>query len=103
VAPDQDMDLDNVRIPADIELSATYDPNFLGGVGVLEGTAVAGPTPAVQIAEPQAWNGDLLYRSLPPRRNDLTGSRPVNIRLIPYFAWNNRQKKGMKVWLPLPG
>ena len=30
-----------------------------------------------------------------------TETRPVRIRMVPYFAWNNRGEPQMTVWMPL--
>ena len=32
---------------------------------------------------------------------DLYPDKPVHIRLIPYYAWGNRGKAEMTVWMPL--
>ena len=37
-----------------------------------------------------------LYQDLPSEP-----PRPVRIRLIPYYAWNNRGEPKMTVWIPL--
>ena len=54
----------------------------------LEGTA--------RIQKSNNWNGSL-YRQL-SASNTL---EDVEIRLIPYFAWGNRGKSEMSVWMPL--
>lgn len=77
----------NVALPRDIKLTPRFDHKLLGGVVMLEGTAEG-------IAE-QAW-GDELYREVKP-----TATKPVEVKLIPYFAWANRGKSEMTVWLPL--
>jgi len=79
--------LSDVRIPADIQLTARYDQRLLGGIVVLEGQALARPA--------LDWQGKL-YREF--RSAD---SRPVKARFIPYFAWANRGPSEMSVWLPL--
>lgn len=77
----------DVRIPHDVELTARFDPDLLGGVVVLEGSAL--------VAEEPPANG-ALYREL-----DDGPLRPQDIRLIPYYAWANRGNPEMSVWLPL--
>jgi DUF1680 family protein len=62
------------------------DKALLGGVAVIEGKAGAAAA---------AW-GEQLYRELRP-----TESRPIDLKLIPYYAWANRGKSEMTVWLPL--
>jgi DUF1680 family protein len=77
----------DVTIPSDIQLTARLDRRLLGGVVVLEGKALA--------RSEADWRGEL-YRDA--RTASLT---PVDIRLIPYFAWDNRGPSEMTVWLPL--
>jgi uncharacterized protein len=36
-----------------------------------------------------------LYRELN------TAAQPVDVKLIPYYAWANRGKSDMTVWMPL--
>ncbi|TWU18712.1 aceric acid hydrolase [Allorhodopirellula heiligendammensis] len=78
--------LEEVRIPSDITLRSRHDTSLLGGVSVLEGTAISKPT--------GAWQNQL-YREF-----DASNATPVPIRLIPYYAWSNRAKSEMSVWLP---
>jgi DUF1680 family protein len=80
------VDIDDVRLPRDAEWRPRHEPDLLGGVTVLETTA--------HVRTGGEWKG--LYRRLPtdPPRN-------VSIRLIPYYAWNNRAPGEMTVWLPL--
>jgi DUF1680 family protein len=78
--------LDAVRLPRDAQFTARHVPDLLGGVTILETEAQAVPT--------APWT--TLYRRLP------SGSpRPIPIRLIPYYAWNNRGAGEMSVWIPL--
>jgi DUF1680 family protein len=76
-----------VRVPRALELTPRHDPQLLGGVTMLEGRAhrIAGGD----------WEGRL-YKELTPGEGD-----PVDLRLIPYYAWNNRGPVDMRVWLPL--
>ena len=54
----------------------------------LEGDAI--------IVNNKPWNNQTLYRELCP-----TGKQKVRIRLIPYYAWDNRGIDDMSLWLPL--
>lgn len=74
-----------IFLPADAALTAREAPELLGGVVVVEGTAVA--------LDDAGWEG-ALYRAEAPAR------RPVALRAIPYFAWDNRAPGAMLVWLP---
>jgi DUF1680 family protein len=76
----------DVLIPRGIALRPRFDGTLLGGVTVLEGKAEA---------VPEEWSGGL-YRELPR-----AAPRPVDLRLIPYYAWGNRGRSEMTVWMPL--
>jgi uncharacterized protein len=84
-----DVRLLDVRLPRNAELTSRWDKDLLGGVTVVEGSAAA--------ASQGEWAGKL-YRDL----ND-TPAKPIDLRLIPYFAWANRGDSEMSVWLPLGG
>ena len=76
----------DVRVPRDARWSSRREPGLLGGVTVVEGTAVASKAAA-------DWSGQL-YRDVAP-----SNDRPIDLKLIPYFAWANRGKSEMSVWL----
>lgn len=78
--------IDNVLIPTNIKLTPKKITIEGSPIVVLEGVA--------KLAENNSWGGTL-YR--PVSQADET----VNIRLIPYYAWGNRGKTEMTVWLPL--
>ena len=63
-----------------------YDPQLLDGVVVMERLGDWLP------AEP-----DNLYQAAPPSR---VAAQPITLRLIPYYAWSNRQLSAMQVWIP---
>ncbi|MHC4243397.1 MAG: glycoside hydrolase family 127 protein, partial [Planctomycetota bacterium] len=75
----------DVHVSKDITLNARYDDLF-GGVTVIEGRAVA---------VRHDWSNKL-YADFEEARK-----RPLNLRLIPYYTWNNRGPAHMTVWLPL--
>jgi DUF1680 family protein len=77
----------DVVLPRNIHLTPRFDGKLLGGVTVLEGEALA--------RSGGDWT-DKLYR-----RADVAEDRPIRIRLIPYFAWANRGKSEMTVWMPV--
>jgi DUF1680 family protein len=76
----------DVSVPPNVELTARYDQRLLGGIVVIEGKALSHPN--------ENWNGQL-YREF-----HANGTQPVNLRLIPYFAWANRGHSEMTVWMP---
>jgi DUF1680 family protein len=73
---------------AGAEFEPEYRRDLLGGVTVLKTTAKV-------LASPR--------RTIIGQYVDITerDSTPVNVLLIPYFAWNNREEPKMSVWLPL--
>jgi DUF1680 family protein len=77
----------SITLPVTIRLTPRSDRDLLGGVVALEGKA--------ERTVESAW-GDELYREITP-----AAARPVDVRLIPYFAWANRGKSEMTVWIPL--
>jgi hypothetical protein len=81
------MNIDRILLPREAMWMAERRADLLGGVTVLETEAVALPVA-------QATGG--LYRRLPAGQ-----PAPQQIRMIPYYAWNNRGAVDMSVWLPL--
>lgn len=64
-----------------------HEPNLLGGVTVLETEALVAPK-----LEPAGR----LFQRVPKG-----APSPIHLKLIPYYAWNNRDETEMTVWLPL--
>lgn len=85
----RDVRLVDVTIPENINLAARHDGRLLGGMVVLEGKVFARSS--------DAWRGQL-YREFQPGP-----SKSVEARFVPYFAWGNRGKSDMTVWLPIRG
>jgi DUF1680 family protein len=78
--------LDNVLIPADIQLKPRKT-NIAGSeITVLDGKA--------RLTDDISWK-NILYREVGK------ADKTVNITLIPYYAWGNRGKTEMTVWMPL--
>ncbi len=80
------VDLLEVALPASIKLAPRFDRQLLNGVTVLEGQG--------RLLRRGDWSG-LLYRPVPAGR-----AEPVNLKLIPYYAWANRGISQMTVWMP---
>jgi DUF1680 family protein len=76
----------DVAISRDAELTASFDPEVLGGVTVVEADAVVRPS--------GDWEGQL-YRPL-----SREAEQKIRVRLVPYFAWSNRGESEMSVWVP---
>ncbi len=77
----------SVRLPHDIEFTSRFDRKLLSGVRVLEGKA--------QVASESPFGAELYRERQPPSH------QPLGIRLIPYYAWANRGRSEMTVWMPL--
>jgi DUF1680 family protein len=89
------INVSDVVIPSDISVSAHYRERVLDGVTVLEGEAYA-------VQRKAEWS-EKLYRAL-----DIGTRKKINIKLVPYYAWNNRYDSEssagipqMSVWLPI--
>ena len=78
--------IDNVLIPADIRLVPKKVTVAGSPVVALEGKA--------RLISSDSWEG-VLYRPVG------SAGKTVDIRLIPYYAWGNRGKGEMTVWMPL--
>jgi len=81
---DNKRPLNNYVLPANAALAAKFEEGVLGGVVTLSGTALAD--------DPEGWGQDL-YRQTPIAR------KPSPIKAVPYYAWDNRDKGEMLVWL----
>jgi len=79
--------INDIAIPADVQFSEK--PITIAGH---EMVALEADVP---LAAHKAWGKDELYREVSPR------SGTVHIRLIPYYAWDNRGRQDMSLWLPL--
>ena len=81
------VEIMNVAIPSQIKLRSNFREELLGGITVLEGKA--------HVLAGSDW-GQTLYREI-----ENQDPKAVDIRLIPYYAWGNRGKSEMTVWMPL--
>jgi len=75
-----------VLIPANIQFKPRITTIAGSSIVVLDGTA--------RLTNEDSWK-NTLYR--PVGKTDKT----VNITMIPYYAWGNRGKMDMTVWMPL--
>ena len=80
--------ISDIALPADIQLKEV--PMTIEGHSftALEGDAV--------VTNDKTWDNQTLYREL-----SKPASRKVHIRLIPYYAWDNRGIQDMSLWLNL--
>ncbi len=70
---DNDGRVSNLSLPLSVVLRHDFRPSLLGGVAVVSG---------------------------PGTITDATGAHKVDVTAVPYFAWANRGKGEMAVWLP---
>lgn len=82
--PENGENLNDLALPSDADLQASWAPDLLGGVVTLEGEALR--------SDLDAW-GDALYRA------DPVPHVPARILAIPYYAWANRGLASMLVWV----
>ncbi len=79
------VDISEIILPRVIRLKPQMEPNFLGGVVTLRGRALRLPRDDAH-----------LYTTLSDHK-----PRPIDVKLIPYYAWKNRGVSQMAVWLPI--
>ena len=78
-------DIDNIAIPVDTHFTPV-ETNIAGSrMMALEGEAL--------VRHETTWKGSLY-------RDAATAKQRKTSRLIPYYAWGNRGKSEMTVWMP---
>jgi DUF1680 family protein len=82
-----EMNLAGYTVQTDGETTAHFEPGLLDGVMVLSHPAM--------ISKPDADTG-LYFPASTPKAPE----SPTTIRLIPYYAWANREPASMQVWIP---
>ena len=91
--------INDIAIPADVQFK---EPKM-----TIDGHEMVALEAEVPVTGQGAWGKDELYRELRSDRNatshsDLrSGNQTTKIRLIPYYAWDNRGIQDMSLWLPL--
>ena len=80
--------INDIAIPADIQFTEKEITISNRDMIALEGDAL--------LVNNDSWSNNQLYRDLRP-----VEKKKVKIRLIPYFAWDNRGIDDMSLWLPL--
>ena len=80
--------INDIAIPADIQLTEKKITMESHEMIALEGYA--------QLVNKGSWRNNELYREIRPISN-----QRVKIRLIPYYAWDNRGIDDMSLWLSL--
>jgi hypothetical protein len=80
--------LDDVAINPSVPLSTEDRPDLLDGVTTIATAGVRG-----EPADPGWW----------PYGAGTADSRPVLLTAVPYYAWANRARGSMRVWIPVAG
>lgn len=81
---DHGEQLHSIYLPKDTDLKAEYEEDLLGGVVTLYGEA--------EKVDESEWNG-VLYDT-----NDRVVN-PIQLKVVPYYAWCNREPGEMVVWI----
>lgn len=81
---DNNVSLNQIVIPRDTKLEAHFEQNLLNGVMVIHGDGL--------VVDNSDWDNQL-YRFV----NDQ--QKCFRISAIPYYAWSNRERGEMQVWI----
>ncbi|MHC4625433.1 MAG: glycoside hydrolase family 127 protein [Planctomycetota bacterium] len=84
----ESVQFEDICLPAGASWQVQHEGDLLGGVTVLRSKAL--------VIERRAGLDIGRYRHV----SDVRG-RHVDIRMIPYYTWNNREEPKMTVWLPI--
>jgi DUF1680 family protein len=81
---DNAIGLNRLQVPKRARFECSFEPDILDGVVMLSATVEADAT--------ADWTGTL-YRAEPAK------AEAVEVKAVPYFAWDNREPGDMLVWL----
>ena len=79
------VSFEDISICRDFQPSEKFNPNLLGGIVTITGRG--------QVNEESKYS---LYREV-----NRDSASKIDVTLIPYFAWKNRGRTDMTVWLPI--
>jgi DUF1680 family protein len=82
---DNGKNLNTISIPSDSKFAISYDENFLGGMTVIKLKGFKKDTSKLK--------EDKLYTT------KILKEKEVELKLVPYFAWGNREPGEMQVWI----
>ena len=91
--------INDIAIPTDVQFKETRV--------TIEGHEMVALEADVPVVNQETWRNDELYRELRPVKGNTATphagqrSETAHIRLIPYYAWDNRGIQDMSLWLPL--
>lgn len=81
---DNGSNLNGIYLPVNTELTAEYKTDLLGGINVISGEGFR--------VDESTWS-DVLYST------EGYHYSPIKITVIPYYAWGNRERGEMLVWI----
>ena len=81
---DNNAQLFRVALPEESGLAASLEKDLLGGVITIHGQA--------EVEDATGWDAKI-YSPLSP------SSKPIAIKAIPYYSWDNREPGQMIVWM----
>lgn len=84
------LDLRDIVLPANPEITEAHCPELLNGVTTLRLQATLQPPGA-------GWH-DRLYRVADSSEGAVAAGQPVEVTAVPYFAWGNRAPGAMQTW-----
>jgi DUF1680 family protein len=85
---------------ADLKNTSVFDITLPSGIQLqpatisVDGSTVMSLVGEAKLLEHENWQ-NVLYRNISE-----TKTKPVAVRLVPYYAWGNRGHANMSVWLP---
>jgi len=85
--------IDALSVDTQAPFECAFEPDKLGGVVTLRGTARSEP-------RDEKWDSALYRRVEPSPLATPPTARAVSLTAIPYFTWQNRGASPMAVWLP---
>jgi uncharacterized protein len=82
---------------SDVVLSLANDPRQFQPerARIVNSDVVKFRVPAL-VLDRKPWTADQLYREV-----SFAPPRPIEVKLVPYYAWGNRGDTEMSVWLPV--
>jgi DUF1680 family protein len=86
------VNLLDLEISPKRELADRWQPDLLGGVVTIEGSGFQ--------EDRSNWERDGLYRPLELQNRNGHAFREVKWTAVPYYSWENRGLKSMRVWVP---
>jgi DUF1680 family protein len=86
--PQHGNNLASYAVHLDGETTAHFAPDILGGIMVLDHPGIIS----------RSSSGGALYS--PSVETKAVQPVPTTVKLIPYYAWANRDPAAMQVWIP---